>query len=650
MKVKNILLSLGLVSTIGLNSCEDYLDKSPDSEVREETVFQDFNNFQGFVEDNYMAIPNKTIDYWTTSWNWGEDEILNAGCTYHYCYMLDQGNFWGWQHEFDGWSAGWMDEGGWSIDKTRDNNGNGARYNAGLWPAAWYCIRKCNLGIQKIEEGALSNATNAEKEALLGQMYFFRAWWHFQLIQYFGGLPYIDKVLESSSLNMPRETYDACAEKIDKDLELAYKYLPQDWDKSSVGSRTQGNNQFRVNKIHALAYKGKNLLWAASPLMNQLRGEGESYNKEYAKRAAEEFGKLLKEVEETGQYKLVDFSEYETLCRTDNHQSTGGTETIFRGSAIEIWHGTAWGVAKQFYPGLLGSNSEVRSWPTANYVDYFGMKNGLPITDDDSQFDKTQPYKDRDPRFYKDIAYDGCDMKVTSDKADYQAYSYCTLSSDGFMRGKSSVNAGGKDITVPADRECRTGYINIKIVSPDWNEGAKNFPWNACGIHVSWLRLADVYLMYAEAQAVAEGANTKASTYTKTAIEALNVVRERAGVDPLNSKYYEVESDIFNGKGFLSELRRERAVELAWEGHRFNDLRRWLLLDKAPYTKKQKVEFTRAESIDPSAKGYDPSTLKVNDFRNEDILTRKFSAKHYWLPLKKSDCLIYPEFKQNPGW
>jgi hypothetical protein len=96
----------------------------------------------------------------------------------------------------------------------------------------------------------------------------------------------------------------------------------------------------------------------------------------------------------------------------------------------------------------------------------------------------------------------------------------------------------------------------------------------------------------------------------------------------------------------MSEVRRERAVELSFEGHRFNDLRRWLLLDKAPYNTKTSQEFKRVGSINEE----DASKNQVIDFREENILTRNFTSKHYWLPLKKTDTSMYLEFTQNPGW
>ena len=98
--------------------------------------------------------------------------------------------------------------------------------------------------------------------------------------------------------------------------------------------------------------------------------------------------------------------------------------------------------------------------------------------------------------------------------------------------------------------------------------------------------------------------------------------------------------------GFMSELRRERAVELAYEGHRFNDLRRWLLLDKYPYNIKTSQEFERVGTFNTT----DATQNQVSGFKEKQILKRDFSEKHYWFPLKKKDTSMYKEFYQNPGW
>lgn len=113
--------------------------------------------------------------------------------------------------------------------------------------------------------------------------------------------------------------------------------------------------------------------------------------------------------------------------------------------------------------------------------------------------------------------------------------------------------------------------------------------------------------------------------FSKTAVDAINVIRDRAGVGHVAA--------VFTGglDAFIGEVRRERAVELSFEGHRFNDLRRWMLLIDSPYTLKKSIEFDRAGPLDVN----NPSQNKVLNIREVVILERKFSEKHYWLPLKK---------------
>jgi hypothetical protein len=164
---------------------------------------------------------------------------------------------------------------------------------------------------------------------------------------------------------------------------------------------------------------------------------------------------------------------------------------------------------------------------------------------------------------------------------------------------------------------------------------------NNLNIHLPWMRLSDIYIMYAEAAAQGYGsAAGKDPKYSGTATDAINVIRDRAGVGHVATEY------LGSLDSFMNEVRRERAVELSFEGHRFNDLRRWLLLIQSPYTIKKSIEFDRTTSFDPTK----PSENRVVNIREEVILVRNFSEKHYWLPLKNADVNMYLEFSQNPGW
>ena len=627
-KYKSACLALALGCSLALTtSCTDYLDKSPESDVSPEAAFKNFKNFQGFTEELYLCIPDFSKSYWTTCWNWGEDDIQAVGFDYLMGYKVDQGDFWGWQKEFDGWGACFMDQGDTFAPLAPDG-----RFKRGLWKAAWYGIRKANLGLENMD--LMAAATQEEKNTIKGQLLFFRGWLHFQLMQYFGGLPYIDHAIAADQpMTLPRETCQACAEKAAKDFREAAELLPIDWDKSSVGRNTLGKNGFRINKITALAYEGKSLLWAASPLVKNcddkmnVNGNASTYDYDtnYAQQAAEALGELLALVE-TGQtqYKLVDFADYSDLFYTWNKNMLppGSTENILRDIPADAWQNSHFGVFTEFGGSIL-TGGKAASQPTANYVNYYGMKNGLPLDDPESGFDPTHPWKNRDPRFYHDIVYDG--VKVVEGAIEPDANRYANLYTGGTYR--DDIN------------ESRTGYLLYKFIPMIANNYDMGSTYNKLYIDVPYLRLADCYLMYAEACAAVGGATAKAKC-SLTALDAVNKIRERAGVAGVAAKF------TGNKDKFMDEVRRERAVELAFEGHRFNDLRRWLLLDKAPYNIKTSQEFVRAGEFDPK----NPQNTEVSGFKEKTILTRHFTSKHWWMPLKKKDTSIYPEMFQNPGW
>lgn len=625
--IKSVLF-VGIVwSLTGMVSCKKYLDRDPEAIVSAETAFKDFRSFQGFTEELYNCIPDFTNRYWTNSWNWGEDEIQSTVQNFHIVNKIDNGDFWGWQREFDGWGAGFMDNAG--------ANTNNDRMSKGLYPLAWYGIRKANLGLENMD--LLVNATDEERNLIKGQLLFFRGWFHFMLIQYFGGLPYVDHVLPSDQeFRLPRLKYQECAEKAAQDFRAAADLLPINWDNTNAGVQTFGKNQLRINKIMALGYLGKNYLWAASPLMNYESTGSKTYHVELSKKAAAAFAELLTLTEGgSAPHKLIPFAQYSTNFYTigQNFLIPGGTEAIFTGP---YWgaHGSTYGTAKQYTPAIVGADALVFA-PTANYVNYYGMKNGLPIVNSTqadlagSGYDPQSPWRDRDPRFYNDIVYDGVKVVQGTLAANMEAHRYANLFTSGSYRDDRSGS--------------RTGYMLFKFVP----RTANNFDqgWNYgqnLNIKVPYMRLADIYLMYAEAVATGYGsAASMAPGFSKTAADAINVIRDRAGVGHVAAQFL-VSSD-----EFMKEVRRERAVELAFEGHRFNDLRRWRLLAETPYTLKTAAEFDRATPLNPAT---DTKLNKVANYRERVILQRQFGEKHYWLPLKRADVNMYPEFFQNPGW
>lgn len=651
-KIKTLMLTgcVSLALGTSLSSCQDYLDKEPDSTVSADDAFANFRNFQGFVEEIYNCIPDKEKCNYCPSWNWGDDEIFNPEADNRMTHQVDLGNFRAWES-----TGNWLKRDGSSTSTNK--------FDHGIWNHAWYCIRKCNLGLQNIDKFVTGSAE--EKKLIEGQLYFFRAWWHEEMMQYFGGMPYVDTFLgDNAEQRLPRLSYQECADRAAADFRKAADLLPINWDKTSAGLATQGKNDLRINKIMALGYLGKTYLWAASPLMKNGAQTGASkngktydYDQEYAKKAAEAFGELLSLVEAgQTQYALAEFkysdiynhekSADANSCFSDifytkkqNWKMPGTVEAIFRGPSADF-NGSNWNTSKVFGPKVqkVVAHDNVIHQPTANLVEAYGMANGEPIylvengkyvLNPKSGFDPEHPFKNRDPRFYHDIVFDGFKY-LNGTPGQYADLQYCQLYTGGNMR--------------PIANASRTGYFIQKLVPHTCNEVDKDYDWgSALHCYLPYMRLADIYLMYAEACAAFGGASGKSSNFGKTAEDAINTLRDRCGAGHVAPEF------VADNHKFMDEVRREREVELSFEGFRFCDLQRWLLLTEAPYNQKFSQEFDRVESADFYTK-HDPKDAQVANYRRKLILTRNFDAKHYWFPLPIKETQISSEFRQNPGW
>ena len=659
----SLLLIAGVAS---FTSCKDWLDKDPESIVAEDEAFKNYRNFQGYIEEIYNLVPDKEKVNYCSGWNLGDDAVHNTEGYAHIDHQADLGNYRDWLTN----SQFWL---------------NGDRFS--LWRSSWYCIRKCNMGIANIKSLV---GTDEERDLLLGQMYFFRAWWHFELICYFGGLPYIDEAYEASAIpELPRLSFQECADRCAEDFQRAYDLLPADpqaWDETLAGMQTAGKNDLRINKFMALCYLGKCYLWAGSPLMKEFEktkdggvaqllgassnGKTYDYDVAYCKKAAEALGKALDMVNRrTVSYKLADFKYTNLYDHEKNEDSEtnyseifytvkqswrvpGSSEAIFRGICSGL-NTANWNHAKIFGPKVAGlvAHDKIIHHPTANLIDQYGMANGQPIyfvkngvyvLNPESGWDPEHPYKNRDPRFYHDIVFDGFHYVLSTDAltAEQKKYDYCTLYTGGAMRGVADGSS--------------TGYFIQKLTPHQCNEGDRWYDWDyAFESYLPYMRLADVYLMYAEAQAAiatsAAGLKDK-PTYcmSLSAVDAINKLRDR-----VNSEDYPMEHVQANlmdtREHFIDEVRRERAVELAFEGFRWNDLQRWLLLTEPPYPMKYSHEFERLEK-DTWYKSHDPKDAQVGNFHKEELITRRLESKHYWFPLPDKETYLYAGFPQNPGW
>ena len=655
-----------LTLSLGMTSCTDYLDKEPDSTVGAEEAFKNFTNFQGFVEEIYNCIPNKESCYWCTTFNWGEDEIMNSGLgDTHVTAHFDLGDYRHWYDESDkGGQQSWLNRPGSNPTSTD-------KFAHSLAGHAWYCIRKANLGLENIDK--MTDATKEEKNFVKGQLLFFRAWWHHQQLEWWGGIPYVDTVLPADEqLTLPRMSFKECAEKCAADYRAAADLLPDNWDNTTIGKKTLGKNDLRITKVCALGYLGKVLLWAASPLNQKgaeigasKNGDTYAYDPALAKQAAEALGEAIAHVEsEATPYALAEYnyeniydhvsasgskSNFSDIFRTTGQswRMPGSVEAIMRGPMPDI-NGSNWNFAKLWGPKVnnLVEHDAIIHMPTANYVNYaYGMANGEPILladgslNEGSGFDPKHPFKDRDPRFYHDIMFDGFKFLNQTPSKEDLSFQYLEMYTGGSMvpTGNPERSANGS----------RTGYFCQKLVPHQCNKYDGMYNWGgALQTYLPYMRLADIYLLYAEAGAAAQGPAFKANC-AHTAVEAINVLRDRVGAGHVSSKFTN------DQKSFIDEVRRERACELAFEGFRWQDLQRWLLLTEYPYNVKTRQEFKRVGNYDFTKN--DPRDAEVTGFDPQIkgqtvIVERRFGTKHYLLPLKEKEVYLYSEFPQNPGW
>ena len=661
--INNIIGIAALSLALGLTSCTDYLDKTPDSDVNPETAFKNFTNFQGFVEEIYNCIPNKESCYWCTSFNWGEDEIMNTGGgDTHITAHFDLGDYRHWYDEQDkGGQQSWLNRPGSNPTSTD-------KFAHSLNGHAWYCVRKANLGLQNLDK--MTDATKEEKDFIKGQLLFFRAWWHHQQMEWWGGIPYIDRVLAADEeFNLPRLSFRECAEKCAEDYRAAADLLPDNWDNSTIGKKTLGKNDLRITKVCALGYLGKVLLWAASPLNvvgaemgASKNGDTYKYDADMARRAAEALGEAIAHIEAGStpyslalynyaeddasnrpSYGIYDHiaakgsaNNYSDIFRTTGQswRMPGSVEAIMRGPMPDI-NGSNWNFAKLWGPKVnnLVEHDAIIHMPTANYINYaYGMENGLPLDDPDSGFDPTHPFANRDPRFYHDIMFDGFKFLLTA--SDDKEFQYLQMYTGGNMvpTGNPARNADGS----------RTGYFCQKLVPHQCNKYDGMYNWGgALQTYLPYMRVADIYLLYAEAGAAASGASFQAKC-SVTAEGAINVLRDRVGAGHVASKF------TGDQKKFIDEVRRERACELAFEGFRWQDLQRWLLLTEYPFNIKTRQEFKCVGNYD--FENQDPRYAEVTGWGETVIVERNLSTKHYLLPLKESEVYLYAEYPQNPGW
>lgn len=444
-------------------------------------------------------------------------------------------------------------------------------------------IRSCNDAINGISNGTL---TDDQKKELLGQVYFFRAWVYYRLVKVYGGVPIVDHVQnpvigDTLTLRIPRATTKECVDFICKDLETAASYLPSKWNDANWGRVTSGA---------ALALAARVRLLYASPLFNREDNKARwdsAYN--VSKHAIEtlqssNFYKLAYAdapgVNASGWAKM--FSDYQSpeavfVTLYNNVKEAGSSAINFNNT----W--------EQAIRPINTRGGGGRS-ATSQMVDMFPMANGTPALDKSwqpiNQYDPALFFKNRDPRFYRTFAFTGVEWKFNGnpiiDAKDTTLYPYNGTAYklwnyawyvDASKRDNEQLSGYGTD-------GMATNYkgVYIRKRTDDYGVNPSNtlyvydltvsnpFVWSAAPYME--IRYAEVLLNFAEA---ACGAG-----HGDEALAALRQIRMRVGYTGTCGLDDALASD--RAKLFAAIL-YERQIELAYEGKRFDDMRRWMLWD-----------------------------------------------------------------------
>jgi hypothetical protein len=661
MKKINKLIVVVLAVVLA-SSCEDYLDRPKQAELPVEDVFKDFVHAQGFIEVMYRYVVNYSN---SGNQNDGSNFLMGDEAVSNTTMLpgrFDAGAFW---HAVPN-GSGYLDrpDAPSNIPAWEQNN---ATIRPGIWDG-WRAIRIANIVLANMD--LMVGATQTEKNLIRGQALFFRAFFHSEIMKFWGRIPYIDFVVTGNDgdFKLPRPaTYKECAMKADADYAAAAELLPYSWDDLkndpnaqmyTFKTETYGNNLMRINKAIVYSFKGKNLLFAASPLMKNSTSatppDTYDYDQELCEMAASDFARVIQmDRDNVNNLGLANKNNYTKLFYTNTTNVTkwpgtasymgGEGEYIFSSTAIGINFATALPKSCLPYAEASAANSPR---PTHNFIHQtFGTANGLAC-DEDLSFSPQNEFLNRDPRFYLNLVIDG-DTLIRKEGASADR-KYAQLYTTGFARLRQNNAA------------YETGYFIKKwsdvsfntqggVISGDF-DGVTSF--NSFRMN---MRLTDVYLMYAEALAATEKYGVdKAPNFAHlpsapSAIEVINLIRSRFDVPTVQAAYSSIGIDILgNRPKFIDVVRRERSIELAFEGQRWDDIRRWVIAHKPEYKTKTALEFDRNvyTNVSRASGAFQNINFKVKTVR-ERICDY---PKHFWVPFAIKQTELYQGFDQNPGW
>ena len=555
-------------------SCKkDYLDKAPGVDVSEDLIFSSKTEVEKEVAGLYLEGAPSTLGIHTQIAGTRNARFGTKG-------VSDEAEL----------GATWADEQNWNAGGLNSDYllGTDYRYNQ-----RWVAIRRANILLERIDE--VPGVDQTYKNQVKGEAKFMRAISYFEMLKRYGGVPIVDKRLTSGDvLSSPitRNTIEEVVNFIVKDCDEAAASLPDSYPPEMKGRTVKGA---------ALMVKAKTLLLAASPLFNTATpyldlGENNKLiclgNYDAGRWAtAAAAAKAVLDWAPAGGVSLItnqgSDKNYRYVWETHDN-----AELIFVNKAAGARSRTQYpwlGILPAgIYSGYGGTS------PTHNFVKMYEKKDGTPQTWDEAGGNNlNQKYAELDPRFAQTIMYNG---------------SYLNPQYPVIQTFEGGAHAA----------DCKGGSWQRKFVPEALRTNVTAIPNNII------YRLADAYLMYAEALNEAEGP-------VPAAYAAVNAIRSRSGMPDLPSP--------LTKEQFRQRVRNERAIELAFEENRLWDIMRWMIAEEEGVMRGEMWGLKIYRITGSFEFRYEPYVFE----------SRSFPRRMYLHPFLRAE-VIKGYLVQNPGY
>ncbi len=634
--MKKLTIILFSLLSLSLNSC-NYLDVVPDDTATLEDAFKNQENAQKFIYSIYGHIGNMNR-YWIPGQIFGGDDLAtnSKGTTRWFAYKS-------------------MIYGEETANTTYHNFMRATGSPTGGVSYDYYtAIRYCYMLLNNID--TVPNITEQNLREWKGEAWFMIGMFHWWMLEFYGPIVIVDHEI---SLNAPEEELYAARTPFDECVD----FIVECFDKSiDLLPARQQNIQWygRATSAAAYAFKARVLLFAASPLFNgnskfysnfkNLDGTplvNTTYDAEKWKRAMDAADEAIAFCEQNGYmlYKNASNASLDTFERgvADFHDFL--VEPRF--NDIEF----LWGYPHNNSQEEIQRRSGIRTitpYSTNGFMTNFQVlfpavesyytKNGLPLADDpltkgrnlytyNATAGTAELNLNREPRFYACVTYDGGEFPMDGTVYKVQAKA-------GEIHGYT-MNGSSPDMS--KEYNCETGYFVRKFMhkNTSYDISNKTFAYH----NYAWplIRMAELYLSYAEADFEYNGSLSAKS------LEYLNKVRERCGL-PTFQNSWALAGGIPSGDKLRQVLHSERNNELMFEGHRYRDMRRWMDAEK------HMLGEWKCWNVWGSTVS-DYYTIKHWEDFDQHEGKRTFEVpRHYLLPYPLEELQINSNLVQNPGY